>query len=338
VRSLPRVNKFIILTSLLLCRGDFVYAKTELRICSQNLQRVGKAPFGRGKESVYQQTNFLVQRMISAECDIVAVQEVYGKSKGEAAGYLQNLSSALSQKAGDKFTSLVGESQFDEIRNGFIVRESTGRLLSSNSTPDYYLPKLNPLQRTRAITRKPFAILLDVAESKTDLLLVDIHLKSKVGGFKDTAGLDFETLRMESAEQIREFTNKLTKESPHPKEIITMILGDRNSEPGSATDMILQGRLTLNDFKGRCGVDSSLEPTCEPIRNSVFEPALSQVFKSGKLKGSTKYRGREQLIDEIYINSSAINDLRLRKKLNVGIEGEFFKGSDHKLIWIDLPL
>ena len=117
-------------------------AATKFRVCTQNLQRVGKPPFGRNKDSVSKQTDYLVERIIQAKCDVIAVQEVYGKSKGEAAQELNELTQALSESAGTPYFSLVGESQFDEIRNGFIVKEDTSKILYSGSTPDGVLPKL----------------------------------------------------------------------------------------------------------------------------------------------------------------------------------------------------
>lgn len=310
-------------------------ASTNLRICTQNLQRVGKPPFGRNKDSVAKQTQYLVERIIQAKCDIIAVQEVYGKSKTQAADELNRLTKALSDSSGTAFFSLVGESQFDEIRNGFIIKEYTSKVLYSGSPPDGVLPKLNPLQRSRTATRRPFALLLDVANTNKHLLLVGIHLKSKVGGFKDSSGLDFETLRMESSEQTREFAQQILSENKKHSEIVAIILGDRNSRDGSATDLILQGALTLNDFREACGVNQDLEPTCRPSRPPLFSPSIDPRTN----QGSSKYKGEEELIDEIYVTSSYIEKLRnLKKNLNYGLVGDFFRGSDHKLVWIDLPL
>lgn len=310
-------------------------AATKLRVCTQNLQRVGKPPFGRNKDSVSKQTAYLIERIIKAKCDVIAVQEVYGKSKGEAAQELNDLTQQLSESAGNRYVSMVGDSQFDEIRNGFIVKENTSKILYSGSTPDGVLPKLNPLQRSKSATRRPFALLLDVANTKRDLLLLGIHLKSKVGGFKDPSGLDFETLRMESSEQAREFALQLVKENKKSSDMVAVILGDRNSRDGSATDLILQGRLTLNDFRSTCSVKRDLEPSCQISKPAVFEPSIAPRTS----RGSSKYRGEEELIDEIYVSSKYIDQLRASKtNLDYGLEGEFFKGSDHKLVWIDLPL
>jgi len=311
------------------------FAATKFRVCSQNLERVGKLPFGRKKDSVKKQTSYLVERFLEAKCDVIAVQEVYGKTKNEALESLDDLKEALEEADDAKYISLVGESQFDEIRNGFLLNEASAKILYSGSTPDGALPKLNPLQRSRSATRRPFALLLDVASTKKDLLLVNIHLKSKVGGFKDSSGLDFETLRMESSEQTREFALELAKESKKNQDLVSVILGDRNSRPKSATDLILQGRLRLADFQAGCSVTSDLEPGCAPSKPVVFEPT----FAPRTTRGSSKFRGQEELIDEIYLNASYLEQLRAsRKNLEYGLTGEFFKGSDHKLVWVDLQL
>jgi hypothetical protein len=312
-----------------------VEAGTKFRVCTQNLARVGKAPFGRDKDSVSQQTDYLIDRIIQAKCDVIAVQEVYGKTKSEADAELRDFTEELSDQAETRFISMVGESQFDEIRNGFILKQSTAKILYAGSPPDGVLPKLNSLQRTRIATRRPYGLLLDVASTKRHVLLVDIHLKSKVGGFKDPTGLEFETVRMESSEQVRNFAAGLILENNKYSDLLTIILGDRNSKSGSATDAILQGKLTLEDFRKGCSVRPDLEPSCKPLHPSMFDPVIAPRTS----RGSSKYRGQEELIDEIYVSSPYLDQLRAGKlNLDYGLVGEFFKGSDHKLVLIDLPL
>ncbi len=332
---MQRVISLTILVYLLISPA---FAATTTRICTQNLERVGKPAFGKKKLSVEKQTQFLVERIKEAECDVIAVQEVFGRSKIEAEENLRDFTLALSDAFNDRFVSFVGESQHDEIRNGFIIRERFARLISIFSTEDYEVPKLNPLQRSRSITRKPLAILLDVAETKRDLLLVNIHLKSKARGFKDPTGLEFETLRMEGAEQVRDFALGSDRAAEKEKrEVITLILGDRNSRPLSPTDEILMGRRPLKEFRSHCQVTADLRPECG---SSSPQPISFQPLLSPRLRvGSTKHRGREELIDEIYVESQYLDSLALKKlELDVGAVGEFNKGSDHRLLWIDLPL
>ena len=46
---------------------------------------------------------------------------------------------------------------------------------------------------------------------------------------------------------------------------------------------------------------------------------------------------RHLLIDEIYVWPQDLAAARRRSgRLAVGMEGEFFKGSDHKLVWVEL--
>jgi len=323
VKSLP-ILIFLLLTTC----SHYAFAKATVVVCSQNLARVGKEPFGKKQDSVQLQRDYLVSRFIEAECDVIAVQEVYGRTKQDAEKNLAQLVRVLEQVGGDKFLFFVGEAEYDEIRNGFLVRSKVGRIKHQTSPFNPNLPKLFSAQRSLRPTRLPFSIQIDIAESAKDLLLINIHFKSKVGGFKDPTGTDFETVRMQSAEQARTFAEELDASRA---DVISVILGDRNSGPQSATDYLLEGSLQLEDFRRGCELRQNLSPDCSARRPPRFR-ALLNLKRDG---GSTRYRGSEELIDNIYLESDYYSSL---KALPVGLEGEFSRGSDHKLLWVELPL
>lgn len=310
-------------------------AETTVRVCSQNLARVGKPPFGRKAESTEVQAENLIDRFLAAKCDVIAVQEVYGRNKGEAGKTLESLGKRLSAELQDNVQSFVGESEYDEIRNGFLVLSRVGKVLKQDSADDFSFKKLNPYQRTKKPTRPPFAIVLDVAGTSKTLLLVSIHFKSKVGGYKDFTGTEFETVRIESADQARRFALDVEKEFK-TEQTVAVILGDRNSRPKSATDIILSGGLSLEDFRsgGSCKIGSDLEPDCAKTVNRPL--AFKPVFDFIRQGGSEKHKGKEELIDDIYLESGYFDGAG--GKFKSGLEGNFFEGSDHKLLWVDLPL
>lgn len=309
-------------------------ASVTVRVCTENLERVGKASFGKHAESTPEQTAALVARFQEARCDVIAVQEVYGKSKEEGAETLERLSSALSRAAGEEFKSFVGESQFDEIRNGFILRSRLGRVLQLESPDEPDLPKLVPLERSHRPTRLPLALVLDVAGAGQQLILVNIHLKSKVGSFKDPTGTEYETIRMESSEQARQFVKHEQQAVKHPG--VTVILGDRNALPASASAAILSGSLRLKDFQlgGACRLNDQLEPACgeRPGQPEEFVP----IFTNQSSEGSDLYHGKQEMIDAVYLDAAYFKERN--GKIGSGIVGRFFVGSDHKLLWVDLPL
>lgn len=322
---LGTLTSFTLGLILPLAGESVVHASESARICTQNLARVGKAPFGRKRETSREQSAALVRRIQEAQCDVVAVQEVYGKSKAEALENLDRFAREVSTKVESEFVVVVGEAEFDEIRNGFLVRRNFARIKQILSPQWTTLPKLSALHQTRRQTRLPIALELDVAGTEKDLLVVSFHFKSKTGGFKDPTRTDFETLRMQQAEQLFQFA--VAHSTPNGT---TLLLGDRNSRPGSATDRILEGGLRLQDFSSGCALTRELEPTCSPRYPSRFLP----LFAEERNGGSTRFRGEEELIDAIYLEVGA----PVKKARDIGMTGEFNRGSDHKLLWVELPL
>jgi len=117
------------------------------------------------------------------------------------------------------------------------------------------------------------------------------------------------------------------------------VLGDRNSEPDDASAKILSGARVLDDFRDNCRVDETLAPRCErqqqraPQFRGLLE-ALSQ--EQGNIVGTYRYRGREEIIDEILIRRSDWNVFSRNEQLMAGVQGSFRQGSDHKLVWSEL--
>ena len=101
----------------------------------------------------------------------------------------------------------------------------------------------------------------------------------------------------------------------------------------------------MADFRSGCSVTPNLEPSCSPIRPAIYDRIIydriiyDPAIAPRTALGSSKFRGKEELIDEIYVSAPFFDKLKTsRTYLDYGLVGDFFKGSDHKLVWIDLPL
>lgn len=328
--------------------------EAELRVCTQNLENFGKVvDSSRSKKKTNQkkvrqretkQTEALAARIVNARCDVVAVQEAYGTSLQEAKRNLLPLLKELSNQ-GLTFHDFLGESLSKTIRNGFLLREGAGKVVSVESYASTMLPKLSPLGPGRRFSRGPVSIALDVQkkgetpgdQSKRRIILFTMHFKSKVDGWKDPTQTQFEVARMEMAEALRNIVlDRASREAPGT---VVVVLGDRNSEPTDASAKILSGARVLDDFRDNCRVDETLAPRCERQHQRVPQfrgllEALSQ--ERGNIVGTYRYRGREEIIDEILIHRSDWNTFSRNEQLMAGVQGSFRQGSDHKLVWSEL--
>lgn len=315
-----------------------------IRVCSQNLDRYGERPDGRPTPQTPSPTDFLASRIREAHCDIVAVQEVYGTSKDQALRNLQRLAGALAQVTARQYVSVVGEAGNDVIRNGFLFAQDAGRILQVNNLWGVNLPKLSLLGPSHTYTRAPLLLTVSInpagGRPARKIAVLNIHLKSKVGGWKDPSGTEFENLRMETAELVRTWLSDQMR-TIGPSAIV-FIAGDRNANEESATSEILRGTRTLADFRegGSCSVDASLRPVCKsPGRPPLFVGLFRERgYRNPNLKteGSLRYKGEQTLIDEIYISGKDLGTVtRPDGNYAVGFAGRFGDGSDHKLLWAE---
>ena len=323
-----------------------------LRICTQNLARLGGPIRSQHWKTALRQREALISRFVEARCDVIAVQEVFGESKEDGERLLQGLAQDLTAARRTPFQSFVGSNESDQIRNGFLVSTQSGKVLEREEYWGENLPRLSPLGRPSRFTRAPLALLFEVTaedNSKLRVLLVNVHFKSKSGGWKDPTGTDYETVRMEMAEGVRTWVTKL--EARLGEETIVVILGDRNSTAGSASVEILSGLRHLSQFGsgGGCRLDPVLEPECDGVGYTKQEFVGLLELKNKALQnahdrkpfriteGTYRYRGELSILDDIMVESS---DVELfsdgRHVPEVGTVGVFNEGSDHKLVYVDL--
>lgn len=325
-----------------------------LRLCSQNLARLGSPQRSSGKskgQGFKGREEDLLLRIVEAQCDILAVQEVYGESKEQAQEILDGFAAHLASRSGKLFKAYLGESFDPEIRNGFLVSSSAGRLDQVLSLLHENLPKLQPLGPSSSFIRAPLGIIIrpdwprlgcSGAKRPDQLFIVNIHFKSKADSFKDPTGTKFETVRMEMAAGLLNIVRRYQKKLGRDAAII--VLGDRNSEQGSASTEVLSGERALEEFSrgGGCKLDDRLQPLCEAAAGQppVLVGLLARCSAASQKQcqgGSYYYKGEHQLIDEILVPPA---DLPLYTRddgsVAAGFIGRFYKGSDHRLLWADL--
>ena len=321
-------------------RGDG--ALPDLVVCSQNLFRLGAPMNSSSWKSRVSQRDLLIQRMHVARCDVVGVQEVFGENVTIARHTLETFAKDLSAVTGRTYRAYVSDNRNDQIRNGFLVLDSIR--VEHVDIFKGSLPKLSVMGPPHGFTRDPIALLIQAPGrtrgSTKKLLIGNFHLKAKSGGWKDSSGLDFEPLRMEMAEALRQWM--LDGEKRHGRDTTVMILGDRNSDDGSATAEILRGARILPDFRENagCRVTADLEPLCAPAnsRPPAFIELLSALGDAKRQQqGSYRHRGRLEILDDILIE---VGDAWMVEgpdgSPRAGVEGSFGKGSDHKLVWAEL--
>ena len=303
--------------------------------CSQNLNNLAASQKGFQKK-----LGQLTKRFISADCDLIALQEVSGQNKIRAERNLSLLSAELNKRSDKVFRGYVGDSNDQRIRNGFLAANTLGKVFRLETYADKPVTRLNPRGPSLRFTRGPLSLEFEPIPGLR-VTAFSMHLKSKAGAWKDRTKTRFELLRMAMANSLRKLAlSRIGKRS------LVVILGDRNSEPESASAGILEGELNLADFRvgAACQLTEQLEASCSGLseREPVFSPLLaSQYEKVQRLQytASYRYRGRLEIIDEILVPVEQVQAFRDSKgDLRVGTEGTFGRGSDHKLIWAELDL
>jgi endonuclease/exonuclease/phosphatase family metal-dependent hydrolase len=317
-----------------------------ITVCSQNLARYGEKSKRQNDAEKQKQLGYLTGRIRKAKCDIVAVQEVVGETKLKAAENLEQVARALSERTHRSFISIVGDGRDKFIRNGYLIDQGLLNVVEVASYSDLPLPRYRKLAPPNFFERAPLGVRVEIknsADGPKQLFLINNHFKSKAFGHKDVTGLNFELIRMQQAEAVRNLIE--TGLSPEQQRALLVVLGDRNSGIDSASTAIIKGEYLLQDFMSEnCRVEQSGEPKCktkgaEASTLTGLFGFREQQFPGVYRGGSYRYKGREEYLDEIFLRSSDIKRVLDKVgKVRIGTEGDYFRGSDHKLVWADLDL
>ncbi len=328
--------------------------EVELTVCSQNLENYGVLRDVQRRDQkitaglLADKEKGLVQRFIKAECDVIAVQELLGKTEDDGNVALTQLALALRKRSNRFFEVKAGPSNDKLLRVGFLVAKDRADIVNSVSYVGVELPKLTAKEKPRYFSRGPLEIQLNVKPrgesfAKT-VSLVTFHFKSQAGGQGDPTGLEWETYRMEMAEALRRVVESRHSKAFTSGESIVILLGDRNANFDLASAKILEGVLTLKNFQGegQCRLSKRGIPLCQAgvSMNQLLFSVLTLDPQTKRQFGTFMYKNIYSWLDEILMPSES---LRFANTTHDG-NGDYDSGvlyepryaSDHALVYVRL--
>jgi hypothetical protein len=292
----------------------------DLVVCSQNLKLFGTFDaMSRGnptftRQKYDQKVQDLVARFAGASCDVVAVQEVIGKTQAEGEAALKQLAERWRQRSNRMFQVMTAPPSEGSMTNGFIVALDRATVLQSLPYGRVQLPKIWSRQKPRLFSRPPFEVQLSVKARDSEIVkavsIVNLHFKSKRGAQDDPTGLEWETYRMEMSEGLRRVLEMRHKDAFASGESILVVLGDRNSHFDTASARILEGSLSLSSFgeKGPCRLSKRGVPLCLAESESprrLFS-VLTANASAANYPGTYAYKGEYSWLDDIAMPAESL--------------------------------
>ena len=327
----------------------------ELTICSQNLENYGifseaaaRTP-GFTQSDLSRKDDALGTRFARANCDVIAVQELLGKTKESAEAGAAQLARVAQKYTGRLFEARVGETNDMVSREAYLVARDRAEIVSTLSYARVELPKIaEDKQKPRLFSRGPLEVQLRVKgieESRERIVtLVNLHFKSKAGSSKDPTQLEWETYRMEQAEALRRIVEDRHANAFESAVSPLIVLGDRNADSQLASAKILTGNLDLSAFQGNaaCRLGKQGTPLCQAgvAKPQILFSVLTSDPQTKLLSGTFSYKNEFSWIDDILMPAA---NLPLAWE-NPGVAGDFMSGviykpsaaSDHALVWASL--
>ena len=326
----------------------------DLTVCSQNLKMYGAYEAVRDRFKGYTPEDHqirereLVQRFVNGGCDVIAVQEVVGRTSDIARQALETLAARMLKVTNRAFDVRVGVPAEGGLAVGFLVAKDRAAIANTVVYAKVELPKLVPKQKPRLFSRSPVEIQLvvdsrDTKVSKT-ISLVNFHLKSKRGGADDPTGLEFETYRMEMAEALRRIVERRHRGSFASGEQILLLMGDRNSHFDVASAKILEGTLALTSFQEEapCRLSKRGVPLCkvgEALPQRLFS-VLTTNHKLASLPGTFTYKQEHSWLDDILAPAETLpyawESSASEGAYDSGVVYSPKEASDHALVYVRL--
>lgn len=328
--------------------------KSDLTLCSQNLKLFGTLGAMQRRDSKLTAKSYalkkqqLVERFVTAKCDVIGVQEVVGGNPAETEAAMKELVDELRQQTNRFFEYRVAPPAEGKMTIGFLVAADRAEILHTLSYSRVELPRIQKKQRPRLFSRTPLEVQLAVKSRDGDLeksvSVINFHFKSKRGGEGDPTGLEWETYRMEMAEALRRIVEIRHKDSFASGRSLLFLMGDRNSNFDVATARILEGSLTLSSFseKGPCRLSKRAVPLCklgaESPRRLFSVLTTDEGLRSRP--GTFEYRGEYSWLDDIAAPAETL-PCAWRTPFS---EGDYDSGvvyepkgaSDHALVYVRL--
>ena len=292
----------------------------DLIVCSQNLKLFGSFDAMSRNNPTYTRQRYdkkvddLVSRFVSAKCDVVAVQEVIGKTQADGEAALNQLALRWRERSNRFFKVMTAPPSEGSMTNGFIVALDRATVEQALPYGRVQLPKIWSRQKPRLFSRPPYELQLSVKARDTQfsksISIVNFHFKSKRGGQDDPTGLEWETYRMEMSEGLRRVLEMRHKEAFASGENILLVLGDRNGNFDVASARILEGSLSLSSFgeKGPCRLSKRGVPLC--VAESELPRRLFSVLTSNAASttypGTFRYKGEFSWLDDIIMPAESL--------------------------------
>jgi hypothetical protein len=328
---------------------------TDLVICSQNLKLFGSFQHLSRSNPTYNRErhkakiNDLIARFIAAKCDVVAVQEVIGKTPSDGEAALNELTEVWRARSNRFFKVATAPPSEGSMTNGFIIALDRASVLQTLPYGRVQLPKIATRQKPRLFSRPPFELQISVKARDSELIktisIVNFHLKSKRGGMDDPTGLEWETYRMEMAEGLRRVLELRHKDAFAAPDNILVVLGDRNGNFDVASARILDGSLSLASFgeRGPCRLSKRGIPLCaleSPLPRRLFSVLIGDNSGGISYPGTYNYRGEYSWLDDILLPAESLRyawrSAFTEGAFNSGVVSTPAEASDHSLVYVGL--
>lgn len=328
--------------------------EVDLTVCSQNLKLFGTYVDTKKRNHMYSdvahqlRVQALTQRFVAARCDVIAVQELMGRSKVNAEDALRQIADDLRVQSNRIFTVIVAPPVKGEMTTGFLVADDRASVQQAFPYARVELPKLNKKGRPRMFSRVPFELQLLVSGKngarKRVVTLVNFHFKSKRGGQDDPSGLEWETYRMEMAEALRRIVEQRHPNTFGSGESLLLLLGDRNSNYDVASARILEGGIDLAFFEqgGPCRLSKRGVPLCkkDQRRAQKLFSVLTQGAAIKKHPGTYSYKNSYSWLDDILVPQETLpvawTTATSDGDYNAGVVYSPAEASDHALVYVRL--
>ncbi len=297
----------------------------QLTLCSQNLKLFGSEKHFKSAARAKK----IAARISSANCDIVALQELMGENENNGEKNLDILLDTLNREYRGVFTSGLLATKTSNMQTPIIYDQKRFKLLKKDKITTEELPKLSKRERPRKFQREPILYRLLDLKSRGTFVVINFHSKAKVFAGRDPSGTSWETYRMQMAEQLRQVVEAITANSSEP----IFVVGDLNADPLSSSIDILTGKRKLRDFELNCVLSKSLKSWCSipEEKHQTLIAVTEFVDKKTLEKGTYVYKGKTSWIDQIFVNYEHSNILKIA---DTGVVWEPKDASDHALIYI----
>ncbi len=323
-----------------------------LRLCSQNMHNFGNLSDSIDRQGQLTSSQWLRQRasnlkrIVTNECDVIAAQEIINRDRFSAEQNLFNYVAALKLLTRKNYRYKFIPTNDLGIGLAVIYASDLVQLMETEDLSNLELPTWRSAERPILSNRGPLRAIFKVR--CTPIIIVDLynfHFKSKStkGGF-DPSGFGFELQRTIQAESLRHYASKqnaeLTKHASYRNyPNLTVLLGDRNSDPSSVSSAVLTGALKLKDLQiGNCPISKTGFAYCNNIRPipdfiSIFGGLNFNYARRGTFKIGKKSLWLDDIL--LYTRSSwysLVNSLQLK----TGLVSAWDEASDHAMIYGDI--